>query len=217
MKKKLLFIPVLSALTSFVQAQIKKGSIFLGGDIGITASKTTSLNDSKQTTVTFSPAFGKAIRDNLIIGGQVGFGRVKNEVEASTPSLSDNKSYWAGVFIRKYKPIGSQGFYVFAQGTFNFNHSTYHSSNLVIPSTVDTKSYAIGAGINPGIAFAVSKRLHLETGFNNILSANYSWGTEKRVEMGGTMHSKKRGFGLHSSLSNAGSSLYVGFRVLLSK
>lgn len=54
-----------------LHAQIKKGSTFLGGNLGASTQKTksadTAVNSQKGFLV--SPVFGKAIKDNLVFGG----------------------------------------------------------------------------------------------------------------------------------------------------
>jgi hypothetical protein len=80
----------------------------------------------------------------------------------------------------------------------------------------EIKRLTIGINANPGISFAVSKKLHLETGFNSIVSLSYF--NEKREQSNGSNTAyKSNGFGVSSSLSNASSYLFVGFRAVLGK
>jgi hypothetical protein len=80
----------------------------------------------------------------------------------------------------------------------------------------EIKRLTIGINANPGISFAVSKKLHLETGFNNIVSLLYFNEKREQTNVNGTAY-KSRGFSVSSSLSNASSYLFIGFRVLLGK
>jgi outer membrane receptor for ferrienterochelin and colicin len=103
---------------------------------------------------------------------------------------------------------------MFLQGrlAFNYFRNEYSSS---YQATDKIKRYTIGISAYPGISYAVSKRLQLETGFNNLLNLNYF--TENR-EIGGSLGytDKTNGIGISSSINNI-SSLYLGFRLLLNK
>jgi hypothetical protein len=64
----------------------------------------------------------------------------------------------------------------------------------------------------PGVLYAVSKKLHLETGFNNLVSLNYY---SEKQENNSSSSTKTKGFSMSSSLSNATSSFYLGFRLFI--
>jgi hypothetical protein len=218
-KLTLLFFFTTYILSTTIHAQIKKGSVFLGGDIG-GSTQTTKRNGTEvnsQDGLTILPLFGKAIRENLILGGEAGFSLYNNKNKDFNPgsnSQQKNNSYQAGVFIRKYKQIGKSGFSMFLQGRLGFNYFRNEFSSSY-QATDKTKRYTIGISAYPGISYAVSKRLQLETGFNNLLNLNYF--TEKK-EIGGSLGytDKTNGIGFGSNLNNI-SSLYLGFRVLINK
>lgn len=208
MKKFILLPIIVFAFILSVNAQIKKGSIFLGGDINGSVQKTKSGNvtTNKQSGINISPVLGKASKENLIVGTNVSVG------------LSDNNSqyktnfYGLGVFVRKYKNIGTSGFYVFAQGGLN---GIYSKTKQISFNSTDTKRYTIYTYAYPGISYAVSKKFQLETGFQNILAISYSH--EKREENNPVNIFKTNEFSIYSSLNNASSALYFGFRLLISK
>lgn len=213
-KLHILIIAAALFVTPALNAQIKKGAVFLGGDIGGSSQKTKTGGTitNKQEGLNISPVFGKAIKENLILGGNAGFGLYENNTGTST-NFQRSSSYGAGIFIRKYKPIGNSSFSMFLQGGFGVN---YNSNEDVSPFSnfYKTTRYNIGISVYPGMSYAVSKRLQLETGFNNLLSLNYF--TEKRENntVPGTV--KTTGVNISSSLNNI-SSLYLGFRVLINK
>ena len=66
----------------------------------------------------------------------------------------------------------------------------------------------------PGLSYTISKKLQLETGFNNLIAVSYD--SNKRTEMDsqGTREFKTNRFEVSRSLDNL-SSLYLGFRLLL--
>jgi hypothetical protein len=69
-------------------------------------------------------------------------------------------------------------------------------------------------GFYPGISYQVSKRLHLETGFNNMLDIAYQH--TKETEMNSTNEAKSNTFNISTSLNNL-ASFTLGFRFLLTK
>ena len=212
MKKiKFYFLSISILFTILAQAQIKKGSIFLGGDIGGVTQKTESgSNTSKQSGFFISPVFGKAIKENLVLGTDLLYGHNKYE-SGGEQTIS---TYGIGVFLRKYKAIGSSGFYIFLQGRAGYR---FTNNKLEGPATYVNvaKNHTASLSIYPGLSYAVSKRLHLETGFNSLVSVNYFTET---AETGNpvTSSTKTSGLNISSSLNNI-SNLYLGFRVLLSK
>jgi len=215
MRKLLLSAMVLLLILS-ARAQIGRGSIFLGGDIGVYTQKVNydSGSDLKGTIINVFPVFGKFIKDNLVVGTNLGFSLSNSENDL----YIDNKitTYQAGVFIRKYKNIGASGFYIFGQGGLNIGYYKQESDAPDNAYDDEVKRTSISINAFPGISFAVSKRFHLETGFNNLVNLTYY--DEKRDDNSPNVTGyDSHGFGISSSLSNATSSFYLGFRVLLSK
>jgi hypothetical protein len=171
-------------------------------------------SDFKGTSINVSPVFGKFIKDNLVVGTNLGFSLSDSENDLYV----DNKitTYQAGVFIRKYKNIGASGFYIFGQGGLNVGYYKQESDAPDNAYDDELKRTSISINAFPGISFAVSKSFHLETGFNNLVSLYY-FDEEKDDNSPNITGYTSSGFGLSSSLSNATSSFYLGFRVLLSK
>jgi len=218
MKKTLLAILAVSLFVYSANAQIKKGSVFLGGDISGSTQKTKS-NDvitNKQSGINILPVFGKAIKDNLVLGINAGFGIYDNEHPTGDNTNFDANSYNVGVFLRKYKNVGTSGFYLFVQGGLGAHYMIQkQEGGSYLPSFDELKRTSIGLSAYPGLSYAVSKKLHLETGFNNLLSMNYFH--EKRQASNPGSITKTNGFSVASSLNNATSALYLGFRLLLGK
>jgi hypothetical protein len=216
MRKIILAIITVSLFVSSANAQIKKGSIFLGGDIGGSIQKTKSggITTNKQNGINISPVFGKAIKDNLIFGVNAGFGIYNNDNPVNKWEYNTN-SYNAGVFVRKYKNLATSGFYLFVQAGLGINYYKQKQEGLSPMDFDETKRVTVGINAYPGISYAVSKKLHLETGFNNLLSLNYF--IDKREVGSPVTKYKTNGLGISSSLNNATSSLYLGFRLLIGK
>lgn len=213
MKQSLFFLFALVLLTITSRAQITKGSVLLGGNFSVSASETEAGTDSKQNGFTISPVYGKATRENLIWGVEAGVGGTSSRNKQTGYKQSGN-SYSLGVFVRKYKPVGKNGFYIFIQGKiagdYNKNESRITPGNF--KTFTDSKS--IGLYVYPGISFAVSKRFHLESGFNNLLSLSYG---ANRVKENSVLVNKVSGINLSANLSNMASTFYLGFRFLIDK
>jgi hypothetical protein len=218
MRKIFLAIITVSIFVCSANAQIKKGSIFLGGNISGSTQKTKTTDDVttfKQNVINILPVFGRAIKENLVLGVNVGFGIYDSEYPAGNNINFKASSYSAGVFLRKYKNIGTSGFYLFIQGGLEGGYMTQKQEYPYAPGFDESKRISIGINVYPGLSYAVSKKLHLETGFNNLLSLNYF--NEKRENGSPVTTSKTNGFNIASSLNNATSSLFLGFRLLIGK
>jgi len=215
MRKFTLAVLALFVFIFSTNAQIKKGSIFLGGDVSGSSQKTKTgdMTTNKQNGVTISPVFGKAIKENLILGVNAIVG-IYNNKSFPNNGKSKTESYGGGMFIRKYKNLGASSFYLFAQAGLG---AAYHHYEAEGPYTgsAQQKIFTIGINAYPGLAYAVSKKLQLETGFNSLVSLNYSI---NKMESGTPATvSKTNGISFSSSLSNATNSLFLGIRVLLGK
>ncbi|MBI2731289.1 MAG: outer membrane beta-barrel protein [Sphingobacteriales bacterium] len=212
-KKILLSIFASSCFIQILSAQISKGSVLLGGGIGLnTSTAEQGSYKGKSNGFFLNPAAGVAVKNNLIVGGDLQFNHSKNE---SLPNYSDkNQTYGAGFFVRKYKLISGK-FYFFGQGRIGFSYSK--NENVQTTNyTTNTKGWGTGFSIQPGISFAVNKRLHIEAGFNDIVTASYQ---HRKIEYTPLPNSerKENSFSIGTSLSNFSSSLFFGFRVLLNK
>ena len=216
MRKLLLCTVIVTIATISVNAQIKKGSVFLGGDLSgsYQTSKNTGPNTQKNGGLTISPVLGVFTRDNFMVGGNLGFGFSNSK--SGTDYTSKGSSYSAGVFVRQYKNLGTGGFYLFFQGELSGSYSTMKLESSLPADNSKQTNTTIGVSAYPGVSYAVSKRIHLETGFRNLVSLSYQKG---KLETGDplTTYSNTSGVSFGSSLSNATSSLFLGVRFLLGK
>jgi hypothetical protein len=183
---KKLFLSSLAVFIVFLsQAQIKKGTVFIGGNIGFsnqTAKTTDSVNlpVSPGTSFNFNPSVGWAIKDNLVFGIDLVYGYQKINYP---PSYFDyyykQESYSAGVFLRRYKVLGS-GFSIFGQASLHYSYSknTYYTNTWAAQSNIlgvqSAKNYGGTLGFYPGIAYTVSRHWQMETGLPNLVHINYT-------------------------------------------
>jgi hypothetical protein len=216
MKKYLLLVSIATVFTlSATHAQIKKGATFLGGDISGGTSKTTSADTiyAKSNGFTISPVFGKAIRENLVLGIDLNTVIYTAENPSGINYDQKNRFYGGGVFLRKYKPLGNSGFSVFAQARlgvgFERVEATWPNASTNISKTFSTRLSAY-----PGLSYTISKKLQLETGFNDLIALNYSSNKTTTDNTLTVNELKRTNFDVYSSLDNF-ASFYLGFRLLL--
>lgn len=208
----LIFI-VFALLTTSSFAQIKKGATFLGGDISSSAQKTTSgANTNKQKSFYVSPVFGKAIKENLVFGGTISVNFFNNKTISSDYTETKQHSYGAGIFMRKYKPIGKGGFFLFVQGNLGYSYFDSKLNTLTSGSTNDKRN-TISITVVPGVSYTITKKLQLEAGLTDLLSFQYFTEKQEMTDIVSASY-KTNGFNISSSIDGA-SSIYVGFRVLL--
>ncbi|HRP33391.1 MAG TPA: hypothetical protein PKV73_15945 [Agriterribacter sp.] len=207
---------VFLTLCTTTQAQIKKGSIFLGGDMTLGISNSKNSNDesvSKQTNFGISPVAGVALKDNFVAGASLN-GGFSNYTYSNQTSQKGN-NFGAGVFARHYKNLGKSGFYIFLQNSLNASFGEQRQRNTNSSDQIKINSFTAVVSLYPGISYAATQKLHLETGFNNLLYMNYSH--EKRNNTNPAYaDTRTNSFSLGTSLNNL-SSFYVGFRMLIAK
>ena len=170
-RKLLLFLFIVLSSSQIALAQIKKGSIFLGGSAFITASKVNSDfsdGDRKQLNYSFFPAAGKFIEDNLVWGGELQIAGFNNKYGFDL--YQRNFTVGAGTFIRKYFQVVNR-LYVFGQGRFGVNYIRENARGT--HDALDSKGYSIGISAYPGMSYAISKKVYLETGFANLVTIYY--------------------------------------------
>lgn len=104
MKKTILFSAALLFLVIFTHAQVTKGSIFLGGGIGIGTSKN-RFTDKENVSVSITPSVGYAIKQNTILGINLLYSHSKSYYDPSNGEQVNN-SNGISIFGRKYLVLG---------------------------------------------------------------------------------------------------------------
>lgn len=205
------FTVSLLTLASLAQAQIKKGTILVGGSIQYKNNKIEQINSTvKQKSKTFEigPTVGLAVKDNLVIGINLSYGNNKTDE-------FETNSYSGHLFLRKYWNINSK-FYAFAQadGGYGLNkgESTNEPGN---PGYAEAKGWSISGSLIPGIAYAASSKVQLEATFLPLLNIGYSkTNYETRNGSNNISNSEIKHFNASSSLTNA-QQFSLGVRFLL--
>lgn len=193
-----------------VQAQIKKGDIVLGGNVGYSDQSSSAnpfpANGGKSDNLSINPSIGKAIKDNMVVGIDLSYSRYT--YSSGAPSITTSgvsNAYETGVFVRRYKPLGNN-FFLFAQTTFMVNYFHGTSNTPAVNGNPgyenDDKSIGVGFQFYPGIAYAINRHWQLETELPNLFSASYNHSrfrtsTTGQPDQDGSSHS----FTISSSLT----------------
>jgi hypothetical protein len=214
MKKTLLLACTIVSFATISHAQIKKGSVLLGGGISVGKSTTeTNSEEGKSNSISFSPAVGLAIKDNWVVGLFAGISNYENRPSTVT-SKQTIESFGGGLFVRRYNSLG-KGFYLYGHGAISYSNF----SQRQMPSTdfqMNYSSKGVGIYISPGVAYAVSNRFHLEASLNNLVSLSYSKTRTDNISLSGYSTAESKGFNLETNL-NTTAPLSLGFRFVLGK
>src|SRR5215218_4159663 len=117
MKKTLLLAFSLFLIATVSHAQITKGSVLLGGNIGFGGSKDEYGNQPEVHTFTFNPVLGIAVKENLVTGINIFYNHSKTT--NNMPGKQEAGVTGGGLFVRKYVPLGMK-FYLYGQGNINY-------------------------------------------------------------------------------------------------
>lgn len=222
MKRKLLLLAVMGMLAcSYANAQIKKGSVLLGGSVGFgrsqTEVKTIYAESSYKSDSRYFyalPALGIAIHDNLVLGGDLRYENGKQSYTSTTSQKGKTTSYGAGAFIRKYWKVADK-LYLFGNGGLGYRYLDNYRPYENPANSIQEKSHNINLSFYPGVSFAITRRVHLESSLPDMFNIGYTSATERNKATGQKI-SSRNSFGIGSSLSNT-SSFAVGVKFILSK
>jgi hypothetical protein len=201
----LLTVGLLTACISY--AQVKKGDVLVGGNIGF-FKQDVSPGQSGNDLTSFSiyPSIGKAIRDDLVVGLNLGYAHSRTKSVTSDAYITTQVQYSLGAYIRRYKNLGA-GFALFGEGDLLLTYGLYKSYYDGGPKPPASKSYSIRAGLYPGIAYFLSRRVQVETGFQDIVNVQYL--------QSGFGADKSNSVSLNANLNKAFDNFVVGFKLLL--
>ena len=202
--------------SSMLHAQINKGAVFIGGDLSIYGSTSNSENPtdytSKHNQFNFYPSIGWVVKDNMVVGGNLLLSFSNDTQQPNNSTRKDNR-IGAGIFIRKYLPIG-KSFYLFGNAYLNAA-SIYSNYTSPQPYYKKETGYAINATLIPGISYQLNKCLFLDVALSNLLTLGYEHrNTEEENPAGGIYKGSSNSYNLYSSLGS-GVPLQVGLRWMI--
>ncbi len=224
-----LFIAILFATNA--NAQIKKGTTLLGGQIAANSSKTDITSQSfplpnpypiNAQNLTYKATLiginiGTAFKENKVIGLNFSTSTQKEtdyypSYDTSSTKINQNE---IGVFYRQYKKI-AKDFYFFGQvdvaAIFGKGNSAYNRSSY----NITAKQTGGRLFLSTGISYAVFKKLQVELTLPSLLSLQFintkQTSTDPNVR---TQDNKQFSFNSALTTNNAIGNLGIGFRLTL--
>lgn len=187
MKKVLLSAVALLAF-GFANAQeekstnggFSKGDVFVSGSFGITSTKAYDMNSGdllKTNGFTIAPKVGFFVTENIAVGGKLGFGSSKVEIDGVSGESKVN-DLTVGAFGRYYFTPSSQ-FSLFGDLGVDYMSTNYDS--------MDLKRNGINAGLGLGMNYFVSSNFSIEAGLGllNFSSMKFDFdGAENETSFG---------------------------------
>lgn len=214
---KIYLFMVLSAFTALcADAQIKKGSILIGGQINFHGSNieyAATPRTEKNNAAVIKISAGQAIKKNVVMGLIAGYSglRSKKALNGRSYVTTNFNQYQFGLFFRQYKKLGNS-FYFFAEAEASY--LTSNQTNFDTTSSTPIKYHRSGGQISltPGIAYNLTKKLQLELLAPSIAAISY---TSSKTGAPGLAYKEKE-FRVNSSLNGSPlSNLALGFRIVL--
>ena len=216
--KKILTVLVCIIIVQLAKAQVQKGSLFLGGSIGITKSNGEGGNGDKSNVFNWniSPQIGKAIDQNKVLGLQFSLGGNTNEntYTGGNTGKSEGKQLGVGIFYRQYFPIYKKWmFYGQANANLNFFNSSSSTQGIKNQQTKLT-SGVLTASL--GITYQVSKKLWLEAGLSNLVGIEYNHQNSETLSSAGVVTSTFKNNSVSANFNLNGSNNFAfGFRWII--
>jgi hypothetical protein len=215
MKSLLLLLTI--SLSVLANAQIKKGTVLLGGNIYGSTYKTdgSSPTDArKQSSIAISPSIGVATKENVVWGINASFSSDKYKVQQQS-EYSSYTSYGAGVFTRRYMAI-AKSFYLFGQAGIGYSNYKEEQPYFNGQTHYHRDTWGVNVNAYPGIAYGITRRIQLELGLPNMLQVGYNHTSDVYSNNTVQQESNTEGFNISMNL-NPSTQLAVGFRILLGK
>lgn len=220
MNKILLSIIIVFACCSFSNAQLKKGSLWAGGDFSY-GSFTNRVNDepdlqARRKVSAVRPFVGISTTENSISGIIFQYRKMREKYVAPGGRATEEIQKGAGWFYRKYKMLG-KGFYIYINGEVNYVYVTRESRSVEEFSDFNnSKEHLLILTTYPGIAYALNKNIHLEMRTGNLFNVHYS---DRKQHSEWPVNNKRddhsRHFEIYGSFNETFNYLSIGFRILL--
>ena len=218
--KKLYALAFTVFVCSMAHAQVKKGDIVLGGNLGYNNQSQSidnngsGLYSNKSDNLTIAPSFGRVVKDNLVLGFDIAYNYTKSTY--SSQQGSTGNGFAAGVFLRKYRPLGNN-FYLFGQSRLSgsYMHTTLDQQPGSQPVSDVNNIYGFTLQFFPGIAYALNAKWQLEAGLPNFFAISYSNSKDTQTFTAQPdSHNNLRTFSVQSSLTGS-TALSVGLRYFI--
>lgn len=212
MKRKILASIIALVSCSFiVNAQIKEGSVLLGGQARYSTTTYDNVPNQpvpKTHVAGVTVSIGKALKQNTVYGINLSYANQFQANNWNGSQFYDLKSvgYGAGIFVRKYKPLGKD-FYFFGEiqaGYFGIKNS---SKTISGDNSPISKTSSVQLALTPGVSYQLLKKLQVEITIPNIAGLSYTTNKNNGYSV------KQHNFEFNSTLDSfTFSNLGVGFR-----
>lgn len=228
MKKLFLSSLILSA--PFINAQINKGTVLLGGDVGYYQSKNERAGtvDPSQNQKTESKSIGLSldagyfVAPNFAIGifaAHRSYSSNSDEVGNNYIRLYDtkeNQSYFGG-FARGYKLFADNTFGFFGELRGAYLTGSYETRDLYQPNAQPSqlnrrvdKGPGVMIALRPGIVYFIKPRIGLEASFGNLSYTSQTTDNSTNGEKVSTTKSSNLNLNLNVSSISLGVHVYLG-------
>jgi hypothetical protein len=213
--------------TGTLQAQLNKGTQLLTGNFNISNfnNKRTSTNE----TSTYN-GFGAGIgvgrqwvhKENRIRGFQIGYDYYTNTQNLQSPAGENKRtisrnSFNVGYVSQYLLPFGKRFFgtaTLLSQFAFGKQKEEYENNNNNVFAT-NGENYSLSFGIQPGLAYLLSKRWIADVTIGNLVAANVNHSRARSVDNANELKDRGTSFNLNSIFSGNSAFLAIGFRYVL--
>lgn len=175
-------------------AQPAKGDLFLGGSLnaayGTSKAEVAGVDAEGPKTFTFqiTPRVGYFLSDKIVAGLDLGFmTNSTNDKSSGQEVKTTAMSYGGGVFARYYI-VPTERFALFFEAGVNAmaGNSKVETAGVSVDGP---NTFALNAGITPGVAVYVSKRVALEAnygflGYSSVSGKTDNGGVETKTNQG---------------------------------
>lgn len=180
MKKVLLSLLAVAALTFGAKAQTEKGKIILGGNVGFNSTK---VDVAAKADINFSvvPSIGYFVGNNFAVGTGVGY-----EYDKSVSRTNQREAFVVAPFGRYYVNLTDQ-FKFFGHLSVPMAFGTQKDVNANGDTGAkEATTTAIGVNLAPGFAFFPTKKIGIEfsvngLGYNNLSVKSEATGTKVKT------------------------------------
>lgn len=167
--KKLLLIGAMALATISMSAQDLAGKRFIGGAFGYSQEKKDAFGN-RDKEYSFTPLVGKFISSDVAVGvklGYIGSNKGVYAKETNIYSKTRTNGFIVSPMLRKYFPIGGNGFYFFGEAALpiEYTHSNTAGSRV--------NNFDVNVNLNAGFDYILNERISFETSLN-IFKFGYS-------------------------------------------
>lgn len=146
MKKISVLCLFVLATTVATLAQTSKGTISIGGNISVNATRSENNgNEIKNSTFTFAPGVGYFVADKFMVGAELSFSQSKTD---APNNHTGQTNFSLGPFARYYIFTKNEQFGFYGQAGFSFGAGKWDPN-----VGNDTKSRSFGTYLRPGFTW----------------------------------------------------------------